>query len=193
MTLRRYLKLLTLGTLLLGPMSLLAATPTNPAPAAALLRTALLVGDVERSLAFYQLLGFEVESDTQNARNPVTTPFPLNAPSTAVRLVILASRSGRGGKLGLVAFSAPVPPAIRPESAFVGRGDPVLVFDVPDAVALHGRLVAAGAKVVESPLVYKSRQTDANGRQMEGRVFHAFDPDGVLIELLEAPKPVSTP
>jgi hypothetical protein len=32
-----------------------------------------------------------------------------------------------------------------------------------------------------------------DGRPLEGRVFHAFDPDGYLVELLQAPGPAPPP
>jgi len=59
-----------------------------------------------------------------------------------------------------------------------------------DAQALYDALRAAGANLVAPVQTYRSRRTDAQGRALEGRVFHAFDPDGNLVELLEAPKPV---
>jgi predicted enzyme related to lactoylglutathione lyase len=65
----------------------------------------------------------------------------------------------------------------------------VFVFDVPDARAVHARMEQAGADIVEAPLSYTSRKLDPQGRPMQGWVFHAFDPDGYLIEVLEAPKP----
>ncbi|MCZ8131275.1 MAG: VOC family protein [Steroidobacteraceae bacterium] len=160
---------------------------SEPAPAT-LARTTLIVTDVERALAFYALLGFTVEMEMGGARDPAATNFPLNAPSTRSRLLILGSAAG-GGKLGLLAFDAPAPAEVRPPRDRLGRGDAVLVLDVADALAVHAKLAAAGAKLVAPPQVYRSRRTDAQGRPLEGRVFHAFDPDGNLVELLEAPRP----
>jgi hypothetical protein len=48
-------------------------------------------------------------------------------------------------------------------------------------------------RVVEPPQVYRSRRTGPDGRPLEGRVFHAFDPDGYLVELLQAPGPAPSP
>ncbi|NBU25434.1 MAG: VOC family protein [Gammaproteobacteria bacterium] len=174
-----------------------AATPTTaPAPASAgsasptLLRASLLVEDADRAQAFYAALGFRPETDFANPREPAGNPFPLNAPSTAVRLVVLASASGDGGRIGLVQFTAPTPADNRRDAAKTGRGDVVLVFDVADADATHAALVAAGAQVLEPPQVYVSRRSAPDGSPMQGKVFHARDPDGHLVELLEAPKPV---
>jgi catechol 2,3-dioxygenase-like lactoylglutathione lyase family enzyme len=161
------------------------ATATAPT----LLRTALIVADAERSIAFYRLLGFRIESDTgSQPRRVASNPFPLNAPATRSRLVILGSASGAGGRIGLVEFAEPTPPARRDTADLVGRGDPVLVFDVADADAVHAALLAGGARVHEPPQAYTSTRRAADGRPLRGKVFHAWDPDGYLIELLEAPK-----
>ena len=172
-----------------------ATTATIAASAAAsdarLLRTALIVRDVERSQRFYAMLGYAPESSLGGPRDPTKTPFPLNVAAKQWRLSILASAANPGARLGLVSFDDPAPNATRAPGRKVGIGDPVLVFDVADAIALHARLKAAGADIVETPEVYLSRQLDASGRPLQGHVFHVFDPDGNLIELLEAPKPVA--
>ena len=172
--------------LLCAPLNLARADVT---PSPTLLRTALIVADAERSIAFYGLLGFTVEADNASDRKPEANPFPLNAPSTRYRLVILASRDKAGGRIGLVDFRDPPPAPTRSATAVrVGRGDMVFVFDVADADAVHATLRAADARILETPQTYVSKRRDANGRALQGKVFHAWDPDGNLIELLEAPK-----
>jgi len=174
-----------------GPGS--AASASTPAPAldrARLLRTALIVRDIDRSLRFYALFGYSPESDMGGPRDPAKTAFPLDAAATKYRLVILASIVSPGARIGLVSFDDPPPRASRRPRRKVGEGDMVFVFDVDDARQAYERLQAAGADIVETPQVYPSKQLDGSGRPMEGRVFHVFDPDGNLIELLEAPKPV---
>lgn len=153
-----------------------------------LLRAALLVGDANRSIAFYGLLGFEIESDATSPRKADGNPFPLNRRSSQTRLVILRNSAGQGGRIGLVEFSKPQPAGARLDRKRVGIGDVVLVFDVADADAIHATLVAATASVIEPPQVYVSRRTDVDGRALRGKVFHVFDPDGYLVELLEAAK-----
>lgn len=154
-----------------------------------LLRSSLLVADADRSIAFYGLLGFRVESDTgRQPRQPEGNPFPLNAASTWYRLVILGSASGTGGRIGLVDFGDPAPALRRDTSRAVGRGDLVFVFDVADADALHAALRRDGADIQNEPRVFVSARKAPDGRPLRGKVFHAWDPDGNLIELLEAPK-----
>ena len=174
-------------TWLLALPTVAAAAP--PDGAASLLRTTLTVADVDRSIGFYGLLGFRVEEEMGGERNP-DSPFPLNSRSSRWRLVILEPASGEGGKVGLLSFDEASPVPTRELSRDrIGLGDMVFVFDVPDARAAHATLVEAGAEVVEEPLSYTSRKLDPEGRPMQGWVFHVFDPDGYLIEVLEAPKP----
>ena len=175
------------ATWLLALPAMAAAAP--PDGASSLLRTTLVVADVDRSLRFYGLLGYLPEEKMGGARNP-DSPFPLNSRSAQWRLVILAPASGEGGRIGLLSFDDSRPAPTRELARErIGLGDMVFVFDVPDARAAHARLVEASADVVEEPLSYTSRKLDPEGRPMQGWVFHAFDPDGYLIEILEAPNP----
>ena len=164
---------------------------TTPPPT--LLRAALIVEDATRAIRFYELLGFRIELDQTNPRRAEGNPFPLNAASTQTRLVIMASATGDGGRIGLVEFSKPTPGDNRIDASRTGRGDVVLVFDVADAEAIHQRLQGAQVKILEPPQIYVSKKTTADGTPMRGKVFHVRDPDGYLVELLEAPKPVETP
>jgi len=155
---------------------------------AALLRTTLTVADLDRSLAFYGLLGLAAESEMGGERNP-DSAFPLNSRATRWRLVIIAGAGGEGGRIGLLSFDAESPAPTRAATRDkIGLGDMVFVFDVPDAKAMHAKLSAAGADVVEEPFAYTSRQLDESGLALQGWVFHVFDPDGYLIEILEAPR-----
>jgi catechol 2,3-dioxygenase-like lactoylglutathione lyase family enzyme len=185
--LRAATALLLYASVAIGPCARGDATPSPT-----LLRTALLVSDADRSIAFYGLLGFSVEADSASDRKPEASPFPLNAPSTRYRLVILASGDRAGGRIGLVDFRDPAPASSRAAGAAgadkVGRGDMVFVFDVADADAVHAALQNSGARILEAPQIYISRRKAADGRSLQGKVFHAWDPDGNLIELLEAPK-----
>jgi catechol 2,3-dioxygenase-like lactoylglutathione lyase family enzyme len=154
-----------------------------------LLRSSLLVADADRSIAFYGLLGFRVESDTgRQPRQPDGNPFPLNAASTWYRLVILGSANGEGAASGWSISATQRPPRRRDTARAVGRGDLVFVFDVADADALHEAMRRDGADIQNAPRVFVSARKAPDGRPLRGKVFHAWDPDGNLIELLEAPR-----
>jgi catechol 2,3-dioxygenase-like lactoylglutathione lyase family enzyme len=178
---------LTLAALVLSIAAVRAAATDAPPT---LLRTALVVTDIERSVAFYALLGYRPEDEMAGPRDPRKSPFPLAAPSKRSRLVILAGSAG-GGKIGLVSFDDPKPPIMRAARAKIGRGDIVFVFDVADASAMHAALTKAGARVIEAPHAFQSRLKDTQGRPYVGKVFHVFDPDGYLIELLQSARPVA--
>jgi len=172
---------------LLGAVALPAAGAR--AADGALLRTTLIVADIGRSIAFYRVLGFEPVGDMGGERDPQSR-FPLNAASRRFRLVVLADAQRSPARIGVLQFQDASPAPVRAPRRRVGLGDMVFVIDVADAAAAHAALTQAGADVVEPPQVYRSKELDARGRALEGRVFHAFDPDGYLVELLEAPKPV---
>lgn len=168
-----------------------AQTPPQAAELAAadtakLLRTALIVADVERSARFYGRFGYVVESEMGGPRDPAKNSFPLNVKAKRWRLLILASAGNPGARIGLVSFDDPRPRASRPPRRELGLGDMVFVFDVPDAQQIYEQLKAAGADLVETPQVYESKTLDAAGKPLVGHVFHVFDPDGYMIELLEA-------
>lgn len=184
------MKMLRLGWTAAVLLGFLSSTQASAEDSPVLLRTALIVKDATTAIRFYELLGFRVESEMNNPRKPESNPFPLNAPSTQTRLVIMQSATGAGGKLGIVEFSGPTPADNRVDGDRTGRGDAVLVFDVTDAEAIHVKLRDAGVRILEPPQIYVSKKTAADGSPMRGRVFHVRDPDGHLIELLEAPKPV---
>jgi catechol 2,3-dioxygenase-like lactoylglutathione lyase family enzyme len=184
-TQRPLTRTLSLVVLLLCGLGIMAVQSVR---AESLLRAALLVTDAERSIAFYRKLGLEVELDQANPRRVDGNFFPLNVPAEAVRLVIMARPDGVGGKIGLVEFSSPTPLEARRDATRVGIGDVVLVFDVQDAEATHTRLQHSGAVILEPPQTYQSKRRDAAGRTLSGKVFHARDPDGYLVELLQAPQ-----
>ncbi|HSN70305.1 MAG TPA: VOC family protein [Steroidobacteraceae bacterium] len=150
--------------------------------APALLRSTLIVADLERSTEFYRTLGFEVESDIGGPRASESKPFPLNVPARAFKLRILRSAQPDGGHLGLLSFSDPAPGVTRPVSDEVGIGDVVLVVRINNAGAAHAALTAAGARIVAAPTRYEMKRSD--GSVGRGSLFHVFDPDGHVVELI---------
>jgi catechol 2,3-dioxygenase-like lactoylglutathione lyase family enzyme len=167
------------GTLLLGIL-LLPALARAAEPA--LLRSTQIVADVDRSIAFYEQLGFAVESDRSGPRK-AESPFPLASRSTRFRLVILKSADPEGGRLGLLSFADVEPPVLVPYRDRLGIGYVVHVVRHPDADALFRSLQAGGARLVEpEPVPYEAKRPD--GGLGRGRLFHVFDPDGRLIEVM---------
>ena len=133
---------------LIACLVLCGATCATADPA--LIRSTLIVADVDRAIAFYRQLGFQVESDRGGPRKP-DSPFPLASASKIFRLVILRSPDPQGGKLGLLSFAEPEPVAYemkRPDGS-LGRGRLLHVFD-PD-----GRLVEVMAPAMDAPAAGK--------------------------------------
>lgn len=149
--------------------------------APALLRSTLIVASLERSLAFYRRLGFEVERDVGGAREPDGKPFPLNVAARAFRLCILRSTDPDGGRLGLLEFGEPEPGVTRPPSDGVGVGDVVFVIRVADALQAYRALADSGARLVTAPIDLE--MPTADGSLESVRLFHAFDPDGHVVEI----------
>ncbi len=152
-----------------------------------LLRTTLIVSNVEASIAWYRHLGFEVAETLGGPRNPQSS-FPLAAHASTFRLIILAGANEKGGRIGLLEFADEAPPVVAAGSAPVGVGSHVLVVEVPDARAIFARLrVQGAAPLTEEPTLL--RRISAEGQEMIGYVFHVYDPDGTLVEIMQPPSP----
>lgn len=164
-------------------LALAAAAPLfAAADGSSLLRSTLIVADVDRSIAFYGRLGLRVESDRGGPRRP-DSPFPLASAAKEFRLVILQGSDADSGRLGLLSFDDPPAPVLVPERERLGIGDVVLVLRHPDADGLFRELRDAGARLVEpAPVPYEVKRAD--GPPARGRLFHVYDPDGRLVEVM---------
>ncbi|MEZ5500110.1 MAG: VOC family protein [Steroidobacteraceae bacterium] len=175
------------------PFALLLALAAIASPASevagTLLRTTLIVEDMQRSLDFYATLGFKPAQEISGPRSP-DSPFPVNARSRESRLIILASATQQGSTIALLTFAKPAPRWTRRRERRVGIGDMVFVIGVEDARAIHADLHAAGIKTVEEPFSFISRTRTSDGREQQGWVFHLYDPDGYLIEIFQPPRPI---
>ncbi len=152
-----------------------------------LLRTTLIVSDIEASVSWYRHLGFEVAETLGGPRNPQSA-FPLAAQASTFRLLILAGANEKGGRIGLLEFADEVPPIVVAGSGPVGIGSQVLVVEVSDARAIFAKLRGQGAQLLTEQITVLSRMS-TEGRQSVGYVFHVYDPDGTLIEIMQPPAP----
>ncbi len=119
----------------------------------------LAVADVERALAFYRdRLGFEVEA--------VYDDPPYATLALAGTRLSLAEQGHPADDRPGVAMAAPTDPS---------RADVVLVVEVDDARAEHGRLSDEGVRFLAEPY------EPAWG----GCRFFCVDPDGYLVEIEE--------
>ena len=117
----------------------------------------LAVADVERAVTFYRdRLGFELEA--------VYDDPPYATLSLAGTRLSLAEQGHRADDRPGVELAAPTDPS---------RADVVLVVEVDDARAEHGRLSEAGVRFLAEP--YEP--------PWGGCRFFCVDPDGYLVEI----------
>lgn len=142
--------------------------------------------DLERSRAFYELIGFAVVNDfgvasdgqQQTFAEIGLAPMLRLPPDCDARAILMAlSDDARATRLDLIQW-------IRPASARPPRGDLAqigfgrLCIKVRSCQVVHDRLVAAGHVVYTPPVLIVMGGT----RQL---CFCAEDPDGIVVEFME--------
>src|SRR5437763_1168760 len=138
------------------------------------------VSDMERSLHFYRdCLGFRHEHELRVAGEPSDTLLRLRG--VDLHAVYLARD---GVRIELLAFASPPPPPPRPR-AMNQHGLTHLSFRVADLDATLAALRAAGERVLDETVIrFPAYQSAA---------CFIVDPDGQLIELVQAPGDPAAP
>jgi catechol 2,3-dioxygenase-like lactoylglutathione lyase family enzyme len=159
--------------------------PRNDAAAAAIVRTTLVVSDIEKSIQFYERLGLVKVTD--EARTGVDAvhgleDLPLTADPSRSRLVVLRGE-GQGAEIALLWYDRPPLASARGNLMGVGTGDVILGFTVPDLQAAYGALDRLGARVSRPP----NRLTA--GGAPAGLRLYAYDPDGHMVEIIQSGGP----
>jgi glyoxylase I family protein len=117
----------------------------------------LAVADVDRSVAFYRdLMGFAVDARYDDP--------PYASLSRAGMRLSLAEQGHAAEDRPGVAMVAPPDP---------GQAAAVLVLEVADCLAVHGKLAARGAEMLAPPF----------SPPWGGHRFFVRDPDGYLVEV----------
>jgi catechol 2,3-dioxygenase-like lactoylglutathione lyase family enzyme len=140
----------------------------------------LCVADLERSLGFYRdLLGFAFEHELHVEGEPTDTLLRLRGVNLDA---VYLTRDGV--RIELLRFATPAAPPARAR-VMHERGLTHLSFRVPDLDATLDALRAAGERVLEETII----------RFPEFGAAAAFiaDPDGQLIELVQAPGDPAAP
>lgn len=153
----------------------------TPGTKAVARRTTLLVSDLERSKRFYEALGFREDRRVEVSDAPSLKTFglPLGTQLTFIRMTMDNTLStGRidGGTLGLAqVHNRKLKTLRRLTRGETMIGTPILIFTTDGVDAVHARLVALGAEIVEPPMA-------ASGglRSMVAR-----DPDGTRMEITQ--------
>ncbi len=138
----------------------------------------LTVRDLERSLAFYRdLLGMETVIERQERRGGYFAAI-VGYSDVHVRFVHLAF-PGDACRLELVEYLDPPARGEGGEPRDVGITHVCLL--VPDVDGLHERLRSAGVTFYSDPVTVDS------GPNAGGVGVYLRDPDGITVELFEAP------
>lgn len=138
--------------------------------------------DLDRSRAFYELIGFRVVNDfgtDAQSFAEIGLPPILRLPEDCdARAVLMAlSDDPRATRLDLIEWK-------RPESEYVAKGDLAriglgrLCLKVRDCCELHDKLEAAGHEPCSAPLEIVM----GGSRQL---VFCVDDPDGTVVEFMQ--------
>lgn len=145
-------------------------------------RTTLVVGDIERSLAFYRdALGMVVTYD-----HLILTPRDaagVDAAERASRLVFLRANDDHIGVLGLIQYLKPDRGSIDIRDKAFHRGTAILVINHEDAHAAFARARAVeGASVLWEPGETEYPSYDGKGR-IRVLTSGLQDPDGFVVEI----------
>jgi glyoxylase I family protein len=142
--------------------------------------------DFDRSIAFYQAVGFEIVLDFDNQPGPRRTfgeiglaPI-LRLPETAdarACLMALQPDDFSATRLDLLEWKSPVEPAERRRN-LAQPGVARICLKTFDADAVHDRLAALGHEPYTRPIRIQMGPSDI-------KVFCCEDPDGVVIEFME--------
>lgn len=140
----------------------------------------ICVSDLERALRFYRdSLGFEEEHRLEIAGPPVDTLLRLR--DAHLRAIYLTRD---GVRIELLHFATPAAPPRR-ERAMHEPGLTHLSFRVADLDAVLDGLRTAGERVLEETVI--------RFPEFESAAAFVVDPDGQLIELVQAPGDPAAP
>jgi len=145
----------------------------------ALVRAALIVADLDRSIVFYRdVLGLPAiyfDGELAHAAVPKLLGIPADA---RVRARIVQAEGPPFGMVGLFEVT-PAPPRVAKRADGVNVGEAVLVFYAADLDPIVARLTAGGHRILCPPTFL--RVTPTRGQ----REMTCADPDGVLVNLIE--------
>ena len=146
----------------------------------------LLVDNIQRSVDFYQRLGFSISyqknSSLADGRNSIAhEKYPLTSDPKSELYVIMSDASKEGTNIALLAYEKPPLADARGNLMGLGVGDFVLVINTEDINFLYNRMDEFGARF------YRRIQRVENNDLSENVIMYNFivyDPDGHLVEVI---------
>ena len=145
-----------------------------------LVRTAIIVTDLERSIRFYRdVLGIGEVYHQGHLNDPAAGRLLGMPPSAETRYAIVKVAGPALGMVGLFEIVNHSPPALGRAAEGLSSGETCLVFYHRDLTVLTERLESGGHKIV-CPAIRLKINDDFSSREMTFR-----DPDGVMINCIE--------
>ena len=142
-------------------------------------RTTLLVFDIERSIRFYEILGYTLWlNGPWGTLSPGGLPVAGVRPGDPNRLVIM---KGKDPYLGMVGLLQQGPVRRAPRFA-LRRGDPILMIEIADMTGVETRLRAAGFIIQKGP---ETSHIKSVADEWDAKFMFVIDPDGHMLELTE--------
>ncbi|MBS1883025.1 MAG: VOC family protein [Actinobacteria bacterium] len=139
--------------------------------------TGVQVGDIGRSIAFYETLGLEVGARWTNGEPYIGVEVGYPGVTLAIAVMTVP---GSPVVLELLEYQGVERQAIDPGTANPATGHFCLA--VEDLDGMYEQLLAAGVDFISPP------QTPTIGPNQGGRVIYLRDPDGFRVELLQSPR-----
>ena len=162
-----------------------AATPPpssqarGPSEGTVLRRATLVTHDIEKSIAFYSMIGFEPWFLGPPGKITETgLPVEGTKVGDPSRFVIMRGKHPHIGMVGLLQYgeaTQPAEPALR-------HGDAIMMIEAEGLDRIYAELVAAGYKVIKPIKTSHIKTAEA---EWDSRVAMVFDPDGHMVELVE--------
>ena len=151
-------------------------------PVTPLKRTAIIVRDMDRSIAFYQgVLGMNIWIQGQAGAELPALYQLLGMPPCHTRWVILQSEDVAWGMVGLFELTDPAPDDnTHPNIDRVNRGEACLVFHTPDVRKIHRGAKRLGVTVLCPPTRLAIKAHGVESLEMTLR-----DPNGVLVNFIQ--------
>jgi glyoxylase I family protein len=136
------------------------------------------VTDFERSLAFYQMVGFKVVFNIGEGPNKAND-VGLNIPNSIARAALLAlSDDPRATRIDLIEWKQPKTEG-KPYPHLYHAGAARIALYTKNLDEEYARLKGEGVEMVSEPVTIKF------GNKAGARFFCFKDPDGTFLELIE--------